>query len=77
MADAAPPTLVISTAVNENDHGARIVVIAVLCLVVSGMSTLTRLIIRWPWKALFGGDDAVCLAAMVCRSLVSFWKGSR
>lgn len=68
MAETSPPSLVVSTAVNENNHGARIVVIAVLCLIASGMFMLTRLTIRWPWKALFGADDAVCLVAMVSES---------
>lgn len=72
MADpSAPPQLKMSTAVNDTDRGTIIQIVGWLCLVASILFYAARLRIRWPLKSLFGQDDAVCTAAMVCNPCAS------
>ena len=59
-------TVVPSDLVNDRDHGALVTVAAALCIVFSLLCFVARLVVRWPWKNLFGRDDAVTGAALVC-----------
>lgn len=58
--DVAPPipTLQLSNAVTETDHGQIVVVVAWLCLTAGILLSLVRVYIRWPLNALAGKDDA-------------------
>ncbi|GIZ48780.1 hypothetical protein CKM354_001182700 [Cercospora kikuchii] len=63
MADTSPATLEVSSAVTKDDHGAQIVIVAILGLIASLTVLANRLLLRWPWKERFGVDDFVCVAA--------------
>lgn len=54
-----------STAVNANDRGLEVVVVALICLTFSILFLLTRLYIRWPWGSLLGRDDVLAAIAFV------------
>lgn len=61
--ESSTPSLVVSTVVTPDDHGAQVVVVCILCLIATVLSLVTRLSIRWPWPTRFGIDDMVCVAA--------------
>ena len=67
MGDAGEttPTLDMSTAVNDSNHGIIVTVVCWLCLVASLLFYIARLRIRWPLQSLFGQDDVACTVAMV------------
>ena len=54
-----------STVINDNNRGAGIAIAAALCLVCTVMFLGTRVVIRYPWKSLFGLDDATTVVATV------------
>lgn len=60
-----PKHLVPSTAVNDNDHGALVRVAAGICIPVMLCFLGMRVLLRWPWNALFGKDDVVIVIASV------------
>ena len=63
-----------SHAVNNNDHGPIIITVAAVLLVCSSLVLILRLWMRWPWKAMFGGDDYCTIAAHVRYFAQSYWK---
>lgn len=63
----ASPSLLMSTAVTDSDHGIVVTVVAWLCLAASVIFLGARIHIRWPLGELFGRDDAACTVSMVRR----------
>lgn len=60
MADSATtavPTLQVSTAVTDTDHGQIVVLAAWLCFTAGVLLSAVRVYIRWPLNALAGKDD--------------------
>ena len=51
------PTLQLSTAITETDHGQIVVLVAWLCFTAGVLLSLVRVYIRWPLNALAGKDD--------------------
>ena len=73
--DAPVPTLLVSTAVTDDDQGKIVVLAGWLCLIAGVLCTLARLQIRWPLPALAGTDDYLCAAATalaIVQSAVTF-----
>ncbi len=54
-----------SDAVNDRDHGKLVSVAVAFCTTLSLLLFCARLLARWPWRSLFGKDDAVTAAASV------------
>jgi hypothetical protein len=52
------PTLQLSTAITETDHGQIVVLVAWLCFTAGVLLSMVRVYIRWPLNALAGKDDA-------------------
>jgi len=65
MADLFPREVVESTVVNDTNHGAILTVVVALCICCSFIFLSVRLLIRRPWKALFGKDDALVAVSTV------------
>lgn len=65
-----PRDLVYSTVVNSTHQGALIKIAAAFCLTCSLLFFCARLLLRWPWKTLFGLDDCVAAIATVSIELV-------
>jgi hypothetical protein len=65
MAATTKPPYEISHAVNNNDHGPIIISVAAVLLVCSSLVLILRLWMRWPWKAMLGGDDYCTIVAHV------------
>ena len=61
----APPALTNSNAVTDSDHGAVVRVAAGFCAAVMLFFLSARLFVRWPWRNLFGKDDAAAIVASV------------
>jgi len=61
--------VVSSNVVNDQDQGALATIAAALALTTIGILFCIRLLIRWPWRSLFGSDDAAVAIASV-RSFV-------
>lgn len=57
--------VVASTAVNEQNQGAILTVTVGLCTTCVLVFFLARLLIRWPWRHLFGKDDTAIAVATV------------
>lgn len=51
--------------VTNDDHGAIITVSAAFGMTCMLLVLLTRLLIRWPWKALFRSDDIAAVVGSV------------
>ena len=57
------PTLQLSTAITETDHGQIVVLVAWLCFTAGVLLSMVRVYIRWPLNALAGKDDAAYAAS--------------
>lgn len=54
-----------SSVINDRNHGAYVIVAGILCVILSILFVLARLIVRWPSKATLGRDDYVAPIALV------------
>lgn len=62
------PTLQLSTAITETDHGQIVVLVAWLCFTAGVLLSMVRVYIRWPLNALAGKDDAAYAASALWQS---------
>jgi hypothetical protein len=60
------PEVTYPPSIDSKHQGPKITVTAALCLCLAGVVLATRLLIRWPWRKLFGLDDGAAIAASVC-----------
>ena len=68
-AASSTPPIPISHAINSDDEGLKVIVIAAVLLVSSTLTFMLRLWVRWPWKALFEYDDICTAVAHVWHTL--------
>jgi hypothetical protein len=61
----APPKINYPTHIDARHQGPKVTVAAALCLCFAGAVLATRLLIRWPWRRLFGLDDGAAIVASV------------
>lgn len=59
------PVINYPTPVDNQHQGPKVKVTAALCLCFAAVVIATRLLIRWPWRRLFGFDDGAATAASV------------
>lgn len=55
-----------STVVNSRDCGALVKIAALFSVTLCLLFYAARLLVRWPWRALFRYDDVVTSVATVC-----------
>ena len=60
------PEVTYPPSIDSRHQGPKITVTAALCLCLAGVVLATRLLIRWPWRKLFGLDDGAAITASVC-----------
>ena len=60
-----PSRISYPTHIDDKHLGPKVTVAAALCLCFAGVVLATRLLIRWPWRRLFGLDDGAAIVASV------------
>ncbi|KAM0715749.1 hypothetical protein Q7P37_008263 [Cladosporium fusiforme] len=64
-APASSSGVIYPNPVDEKHQGPKVTVTAALCLCYASIILATRLLIRWPWRKLFGLDDAAATIASI------------
>ena len=68
MMDSSTPGVTASNVVNSKDRAAVVRVATGFCMACLVIFYGARLVIRWPWRILFGKDDLAALIASVWTS---------
>ena len=74
MSSSSPPAHSTSTRINENDHGAIIIIAAGIVFGTTFMALCLRLFQRWPWTKLLKIEDILLILATVSWPVVRKYR---